>query len=145
MAHRSSCEEIASPVWCLQPLLHRECWGALCGFLQRQGGIRAASCASSSHTEGAGWDMGWAGSTEQIPLDWFEALSPHFTCIWEETGKDVGHLRLKTFQGTKWVEEGWSFPVECAPVAACRCFGGRSGQGILVKGLRIAAYATDIT
>lgn len=31
-----------------------------------QGGIRTASYPSSSEAEGAGWEMGWAGSTEQI-------------------------------------------------------------------------------
>lgn len=103
----------------------------------RQGGIRAACCASNSHTEGAGWrwDQNRSLWTDLKP---FLPILPVFV-----KRDNVGHLRLKAFQGTEWVEEGWSFPVECAPVAAC--FGGRSGQGILVKGLRTAACAAEIT
>lgn len=86
----------------------------------RQGGIWAASLVLPAVTLKVLPGDGMAGSTDRslwTDLKPFLPILPVFV-----KRDNVGHLRVKAFQGTGWVEEGWSFPVECAPVAACQRF-----------------------
>lgn len=78
--------------------------------------------------EGSGRPLVLPTVTLKVLAGRWDGLAAQNTSLWSDLKPFLPILSvfvendLETYQGTKWVEEGWSFPVKCAAVAACQMF-----------------------